>query len=226
MFKNPFENYLITRDNFFASPDKIVDLSLKQEYFCESSFPGLRTKNLLDSTDTDTRNFAFYFANRIRADVFPGIQKFHIDIRFHKNKVYDIDDANIGWIHSDPSDLAGLVYLNKDEFNFLNGTSIFLKKNKEEFINKDFESRIKFNLYDDISDNYLHEIKENWKNFDETIRVGNCFNRLVAYDATMYHRPNNYKINTDGLRKTLLFFIRGFSFLPTFDDSKFIWKDS
>lgn len=223
--KNPFGEYLTTRDNFFRSPDKVVALSQNQEYHRSTAFPGLRTENLLESNHQETKDFAFYFANRIKAEVFPGIQKFMIDIRFHINETYQQEDANVGWIHSDPSDLAGLVYLNKDEKNFSSGTSIFFKKNSEAFKEKDFESRNRFNLHGEISQEYLDEIKKNWQEFDETIRVGNVYNRLVAYDSTMYHRPNTYITSTDDLRRTLLFFIKGFSFMPSFDESKFSWKD-
>lgn len=222
---NPFSNYLICRDNFFNSPDKIVDLSHKQEYFRTIAFPGVRTENLLNSQDEETRNFALFFANKIKAEVFPGIHKFIIDIRFHINETYSIEEANVGWIHSDPSDLAGLVYLNRDEKNFFSGTSMFLKKTDEIFSQKDFESRNKFNLHNEISQEYLDEIKKNWAEFDETVRVGNVYNRLVAYDSTMYHRPNTYVTSTKEPRRTLLFFIRGFSFTPSFDESKFAWKD-
>jgi hypothetical protein len=180
---------------------------------------------LFDVQDEDTRSFAKFFAQRIKFDVFPGLQTFMLDIRFHVNETYDNSEANVGWIHADPSDLAGIVYLNPTEQSFFTGTSIFLKNGSDDFDVKDFSSRLKFNLNNEVSEKYLNELKDNWSNFTETVRVGNKFNRLVAYDATSYHRPNRYSTDSKEPRRSLLFFIKGFSYAEGFNPTPLVWKD-
>jgi hypothetical protein len=34
------------------------------------------------------------------------------------------------------------------------------------------------------------------------------YNRLIAYDATLYHRPNRYNLECNELRKSIVFFIK------------------
>ena len=130
-----------------------------------------------------------------------------IDIRFHKNDIYDNDKANVGWIHNDPVSFAGIVYLNQEISDFNLGTSTFLKNKKERFDQYDFDERKEFNLTTNVTPEYLKILEENEKEFTETVRVGNVYNRLVAYDSKIWHRPNNFDTKSENERLTLLFFI-------------------
>lgn len=223
--KHPYQNYVVCRNNYLNSPQKVLELFKKQTFNKSGIYPGHRTENLFDSTDEDTVNFATFFANKIRADVFPGIANFMIDIRFHINEVYNHDVANSGWIHSDEADLAGILYLTPDEINFDAGTSIFNKNNQLEFAVDDFNTRLNFNLTGNVTEEYLVELQKNWLNFDETIRVGNVYNRLLAYDAKLYHRPNNFVTSVALPRHSVIFFIQGFSCESTFNPASFKWRD-
>lgn len=223
--KHRFTDYLIVKDDFFNNPNSVYELSLKQEYSKSEIYPGLRTENLLDSTDSDTRNFALFCAQRIKFDVFAELTSFMLDIRFHINEPFDDAAANTGWIHADPSDLAGLVYLTPNEESFDHGTSIFIKKSEEDFSQLDFTSRLNFNLKNDVTPEYINELKDNWSNFTETIRVGNKYNRMVAYDAKSYHRPNRYNTASGEPRRSLLFFIQGFGYKESFNPNILKWKD-
>jgi len=225
MIEHKFSNYLLVKDQFLCNPDSVVALSDRQIYTKSEIYPGLRTQNLFDIADQATRDFAEYFAQRIKHNVFPGLTTFMLDLRFHINESFSDDVANIGWIHSDPSDLAGLVYLTPHENNFNTGTSIFHKKNPDDFATEDFDSRLHFNKSNQITDTYKSEIQQNWDNFSESARVANVYNRLVAYDAKLYHRPNNFKTSIGQPRKSLLFFIKGFSYTDTFDKNACKWKD-
>lgn len=220
-----FKNYLFVKDNFFTNPTLVYELSLRQQYFKSDIYPGCRTENLFDSADQLTKNFAQFCAHRIKYDVFPGLTTFMLDIRFHINEKFDLDVVNSGWIHSDPADLAGLVYLTPTEENFYTGTSIFVKNTKDEFDNTDVKSRLNFNSQNSITESYIEELDINQNSFEETIRVGNKYNRAVAYDAHAYHRPNRYDTHCGELRRTLLFFIKGFSYTEMFNPNLLQWKD-
>ncbi len=133
-------------DNFFNDIQPIIDLGNSLEYHNNEAWPGLRTDNLLQINNTLAVEFAKFFAKNIADKVFYGLSKFEIDVRFHKNDLYDVDEANSGWIHNDDIDFAGLVYLNKEEPNMSTGTSIFDKTLFEDFEAEDYQSRKELNL--------------------------------------------------------------------------------
>lgn len=211
-----YKNSTHVIDNFFYNPRSVIELGQSLDYFNDVTWPGLRTKNLLQIDNEQAVEFAKFFAKKIADEVFYGLNKFQIDIRFHKNEIYDTEEANYGWIHNDEIDFAGLVYLNLEETSMHTGTSIFDKNTIEDFKVQDFESRKELNFKKNVTDQYLIDLAENKKQFEETINVGNKFNRLVAYDAEQWHRPNNYKVKTPP-RYSLLFFI---------DNAQFVDLDS
>ena len=194
------------RDDFFINPWKVMHLGDTLEFKNDENWPGKRTINLFKTGDKDCIDFAKYFAKRIADEIFYGLSKFEIDIRFHKNDIYDVDEANYGWIHNDGVNFAGLVYLNQEQSNMDTGTSIFDKTTEGVFEQGDFESRKLLNLKQQVTEQYLTDLKNNHSNFTETIRTGNKFNRLIAYGADQWHRPNSYKVDT-APRYSLLFFI-------------------
>jgi hypothetical protein len=206
---HPYKNTIVCKNDFFKNPDKVLSLFDSQSYNKSVAFPGVRTNNLLESTDPSTKNFALFFAQKICDEVFPGIHKLSIDVGFHINQVYTDQTVNHGWIHSDDSEgLAGVVYMSKDEKSLDTGTSIFTKKIMENFKVGDFESRQKFNVSGVPTDQYIEDLETNHNAFVENLRVGNIYNRLIAYDAILYHRPNRYNLDCKELRKSIVFFIR------------------
>lgn len=206
-----YKNSTHVIDNFFNDIQPIIDLGNSLEYHNNEAWPGLRTDNLLQINNTLAVEFAKFFAKNIADKVFYGLSKFEIDVRFHKNDLYNVDEANCGWIHNDDIDFAGLVYLNDEEPNMSTGTSIFDKTLSKDFEAEDYESRKELNLKKNVTDQYLKDLQNNRSQFSETINVGNKFNRLVAYDATQWHRPNSYNVKKLP-RYSLLFFINNAQF--------------
>jgi len=211
MCMHNFSQSVHVYDNFFTNPYKIANIGNSLEYFHDETWPGVRTQNLFQSNNNELIEFAKYFTIRIAHDVLYGLNKFEIDIRFHKNDIYNVDEANFGWIHNDSAEIAGLVYLNQEPPSMLTGTSIFDKNNKVNFATDDFESRKQLNVNQVVTDNYLRDLRNNRSLFDETVNMGNKFNRLIAYDAEQWHRPNSYKVDT-APRYSLLFFIKHANF--------------
>ena len=204
---HPLAGTLICKNNFFNNPKKIIELASRQTYEGSERFPGKRTINLLESKDLETKEFATFFAKKIAKEVFPGIKRFVIHISFHINDDYNDDHVNSGWIHNDDVTLAGLVYLNEHEVSFDTGTSIFLKHGERDFSVEDYVSRKEFNMNGIVTDQYKQDLSSNHSNFSETVRVGNLFNRLIAYDSNLWHRPNNFRTKSKEPRTALLFFI-------------------
>lgn len=214
MKNNPFRGYFVSRDNYLSDPDIALALSEKQEYKRRGNYPGLRTENLLLSTDEETRNYAINFIERIKFDVFPGLIRYECSLHFHVYEENENDELNYGITHSDSNELAGVLYLTKDENDFESGTSIcnlnegvILKESEQER-----QSRFTFNFTGEADQHYENFIRRNKTEFTESIRVANKYNRLIGYDALMFHKPNYYKTKSGLPRKSLLFFIYNFEY--------------
>jgi len=223
--KHPLTGTVVCKNNFFNNPDKIVELANRMEYEKSKRYPGKRTINLLESTDAEIKSFGIFVAKKIAREVFPGISQFVIHISFHINEVYNDTIANAGWIHNDDVTLAGLVYLTPTEKNISSGTSIFLKHGEESFTTEDFPSRTEFNSTSVVTEEYKKDLKLNHANFEETIKIGNLYNRLIAYDSNLWHRPNNFQTSTLDPRITLLFFIDNYQFSRPDIDNTSTWVD-
>lgn len=208
--RHPFVDYLVCRNNYFGDPDAVAKLSEGLEYSKSVAYPGKRTDNLLASSNLTVKTFAREFAIRLVHDVFPGIDMHETFIAFHINEESPDPEFNSGWIHNDVGNLAGLVYLTKDESNLDTGTSIFDGETKEEPL--DGEARRKFHLTGEITPEYVDGFRRNKNSYTETIRVGNRYNRLVAYDSKLYHRPNSFSTSLGQPRLSLLFFISQFQY--------------
>ena len=207
---HPFIEYLVCRNNYLDDPYHIVQLSHKQFFRKADYYPGFRTENLLNLQDPETKKFAESFADKLSVDVFPGIYNYSMSLYFHINESNADEILNQGWIHNDSSLLAGLIYLTPEENNFNSGTSIFTGHGNETSENRKIRSD--YNLTGIATEEYTNSIKDSWNNFKETIRIGNMFNRLIAYDSKMYHRPNKYSTEIGTPRLTLLFFISKFEY--------------
>jgi hypothetical protein len=178
---HPYKNTIVCKNDFFKNPDSVLLLFDSQSYNKSVAFPGVRTNNLLESTNASTKNFALFFAQKICDEVFPGIHKLSIDVRFHINQVYTDQTVNHGWIHNDESELAGVVYMSKDEKSLDTGTSIFTKKTIENFKVGDFKSRQEFNVSGMPTDQYIEDLEINHNTFIENLRVGNALNKFLSY---------------------------------------------
>lgn len=209
---HPFTNYLITRNNYLSNPEVVIELSKMQTYNRATYYPGKRTDNLLASQDPATKEFANWFTSNLSFNVFPGISLYDTYLCFHINEPTAHTEYNVGWIHNDPGTLAGLVYLTPNESNLDTGTSIFNLTGSTAELPGDCAARSEFHFTDVLTPDYVTGFTSNKNQFTETIRVGNQYNRLVAYDSQMFHRPNSYITATGQPRLSLLFFISKFDY--------------
>jgi Family of unknown function (DUF6445) len=210
---HPFIDYVICRNNYFNNPEIVVELSKKVEYSGAEVYPGVRSGNLLASDIPIVKDFAIWFANRLGIDIFPGITNYETAIYFHINNSIDDLEVNHGWIHKDIGNLAGLVYLTEQESNFDSGTSIFNSNvNTIDDLPEYMYAWREFNITRKPTDKIKEGFKLNNLQFTETIRIGNQYNRLIAYDSKLSHRPNSFSTNVENPRLTLLFFISRFNY--------------
>jgi hypothetical protein len=207
---HPFENYLICRNNYLPDPDAVAELAEGLYYQRATCYPGRRTDNLLTSSNPKIKEFAEWFADRLGFDIFPGISLYNTFLCFHINEPHENEEFNVGWIHNDYGNLAGLIYLTAEEDNFDSGTSIFTGYGEEH--PTDAEARKTFHYTNELTEAYITGFRRNRSMFQETIKVGNQYNRLVAYDSKMYHRPNSFSTATKNPRLSLLFFVSEFTY--------------
>ena len=210
---HPFIDYVVCRNIYFKNPEIVVDLSKKVEYSGAEVYPGIRSGNLLASDIPMVKDFAIWFANQLAINVFPGITNYETAIYFHINESINDPEVNYGWIHKDIGNLAGLVYLTEHESNFNSGTSIFnCNTNYIDELSEYMYAWREFNITKNPTEKIKEGLELNNSQFTETIRFGNQYNRLIAYDSKLSHRPNSFSTSTTSPRLTLLFFISQFDY--------------
>ena len=207
-------------DNFFDKPEEIVKFANQLEYQVGpyGVWPGKRTKEL----HIDHKNFFNSFLEKIFSLFFnftkdSGLSWSNVGMYFQKTSAFDPENKNnilnTGLIHQDGDfPLVGLVYLTKDA-DLDSGTSIMLpNKNYKE----DPElSEKKLSLYKKPQEKLLKKDLEDYKklivdtnkNFEESIRFNNKFNRLITYTGKDFHRCNSFYSGKEE-RLTLVFFIK------------------
>ena len=216
---HPYKNYLVCRDNYFEKPEDLILMSKDLDYHHSTFYPGRRTGNLLAMEDPAINEFAKWFANRLSYNIFPGIQEYEVFLCFHINDPCDDERLKSGFIHNDYGNLAGLVYLSPGEANLETGTSIFsgdgVDPQSAGMLPTDAEACKLFYLDGKITPEYLTGLEHNRGLFEhtETIKIGNKFNRLIAYDSKMWHRPNSFVTSNNEDRLTLLFFVSKFKYI-------------
>jgi len=194
-------------DNFFDNPDKVRNWALQQEYLPdpEGRWPGLRTKCIHELHDP-------FFQLTCRK-FFSQFYEFHEEkeIQWTVSMVFQIvnEEYDSGWIHSDQetSQITGIVYLSPNS-NLNGGTSIYREKSNL------LQHTIRNNEYKE--DSYLNKMsiedakqykKEHNAQFEETIRVSNIYNRLIAFDSHLHHAAQDFFGEGQDSRLTLVFFV-------------------
>lgn len=205
-------------DNFYEKPDVVRDIALSMKYEEQSDgrYPGVRTENLKDAHPA-LYNLLLGKLLLLYYDI--GDENVELDVytAFQKIPPFHSDPNNIlnkGWIHKDHEAIAaGIIYLNKEADSEC-GTSIFKLKPKNSIYTYDELTSMNFidpkiSLFKDgkINENYEENLIKNNDLFEETIRVGNVYNRLMFYDSSSFHGVNSYGVTKEPFRLTQVFFI-------------------
>ena len=210
-------------DDFYDDPEEIRKVALEMEFSSQRGVnPHLRT-NCLSTVNPELHYKCVHKFLSIYGDFdIPDVQ-WHCQCFFQKSWRFssDIDDPiNQGWIHSDDGVyLAGIAYLSHNT-PLDTGTSFYRKKdsNKSEPKNMEYdffqvlgtdeenldqprsniESISRFrNLISDHNDSFTHIAESK-----------NVYNRMIAYDSSIFHAQSNYWMpNDDDYRLIQLFFV-------------------
>ena len=194
-------------DNFFDDPDAVRELAIQQKFEVDSlaRWPGKRTKPIHEiSTELHTmlcaRLFSLFYDFRV------DNLSWAVDATFQKV------DASYkeGWIHSDAKDsvLSAIIYLTPNA-DINSGTSIYRRKKENKFANTKNNDKKMAYLAGEINNVDIEKYRlENNSQFEETIKVGNVYNRLIAFDSQLFHAAQSFFGNEeeDNERLTLVLF--------------------
>ena len=170
---------LIVIDDFYANPMEVRNFALNQQFNITGNFPGFRTTSLLNDTIKEAIQYVMYpFAGEI-VDWFED---------GHTGAFQYTTEDHHSWIHSDGGvQWAGVLYLTPNA-PLSAGTGFYRhKKTKiDRFIHLTETPTEK-----DLNNPYLTDYKDitKWELTDE---VSNKFNRLILYDATLFHKSMDY----------------------------------
>lgn len=196
-------------DHFFNNPDKVRNFALGLEYNTSSeTYAGKRTAELADID----KDFFEVFCHRLLTVLTDDkdIEIIKISARFQKIPRISTThpELNQGWVHDDGENIfAGIIYLDQNP-NPDSGTSFYTLNEGEDAVVPEL-SEIKRSLYSGkLTDEQVavDAIKKHNGKFTETARFNNVYNRLVAYDASVFHKANSY--DNDHERLTLVFFLQ------------------
>lgn len=198
---------IICVDDFYDDPDFIRNFALKQEYATDPTgkWPGKRTAQL----DRLNKNMFDRFCKKILSLMYENVNAVQADIStgFQIIEPYDSVETspkNRGWIHTDENCVfAGIVYLNPNP-NPNTGTSMYSLSNPE-FKHEDLNTKTDF-FKNGKDSNYDTSMMRHCSAFTETVKINNVYNRLVAFDSSIYHGANSF-YTTNEPRLTQVFFV-------------------
>lgn len=183
-------------DDFYPNVDTVREFALAQEYEPSDGgfWPGERTRHIHELNpeffDFFTQRVMSVFYNFTSEDV-----TWNISSHFQRFPPYSNDNTsltNVGWTHRDTALFAGVIYLTPNP-NPNSGTSIFHAK--KDILPRKLTHDLRFDLHTGKGvdeEAYANMMRENDSLFEETITFKNRYNRLVAYDASNFHKANSY----------------------------------
>lgn len=191
-------------DDFFRNPDEVRNFALSLDYKPHSTgkWPGKRSEFVSKLSP----QFYHVFCQKFFSLSYDKNETLNTDLLLMFSLIEPDDvKTKTGWIHQDDCAYAGLIYLNP-KISLNCGTSIFRKK--DYLYSDNVNGQIKSNLYlgseskEDIDGINYHNSK-----YEETIKFGNIYNRMIAFDSHQFHSVNHFSDDEKEPRLTLLFFI-------------------
>lgn len=170
---------LIVIDDFYANPMEVRNFALSQKFNITGNFPGFRTESLLNDTIKEAIQYVMYpFAGNI-VDWF--------EEEYTGAFQYTTEEHH-SWIHSDGGvQWAGVLYLTPNA-PLSAGTGFY--RHKKTKIDR-FLHLTESPTEKDLTNPYLTDYKDITK-WELTDVVCNKFNRLILYDATLFHKSMDY----------------------------------
>ena len=187
-------------DDFFDYPDVIQNYATQLKYGPSSTgqWPGERTELLEKLNPILHSNICTrYLLNHYSYNDINSV-RFHATAYFQKIS----NKFSKGWVHTDyPNCHTVIIYLTPNA-SLDSGTSLY--RPKKVTMNNINKLKQQFNM--GITDNEkIEKYREEFnRNFEETDRFNNLYNRCIGFDASIWHGANNLQSNDE--RLTLIIF--------------------
>lgn len=199
-------------DDFLGNPDFFRDFALNQEFNKSKfgNFPGKRTRPLHE-LNVDMYNYinakilSLYYDLDLQELNWTNVTAFDLMKPYTKN---DDAEKNRGWIHQDGKhSMVGVLYLSPDEDEA--GTCFYKKKKDYEIPQEYIDAKEEYYLDQsnkEKEDRYFETKSAHNNNFTETTKVRPIYNRLICYDAKLWHGYDDMsKIKSDRLTFNFFF---------------------
>ena len=190
-------------DNFFDDPWYVIDLANRVDYKPSSSgnWPGVRSESL----EVIDKEFFNYFIKRFYLQFYDyeyitsGMFGVRAQTYFQK-----ITGEEQGWIHSDYPHTHTIINYLTPGARADTGTCLYKKRNED--IRDDLQET-KLQYYrGNVSKEVADEARElHNEQFIEDTRVGNIFNRCVAFDSQLWHGAQGFDSKEE--RLTMITFV-------------------
>lgn len=183
-----YERFIIVKDNFYKNPLKVLKIAQNANYFEPEHVTGYRSNEVYHEIGLKNKLENILSIKINRWDIDPKEENGVFYKGFIKGKHKEIPG-----VHSDEpyNDITALVYLTQN-IPIDCGTSLWMHK-KTGLINpatlKDAK-RLKMK-FDDLK-NLLEEDSKKRSKWIEIDRIGNKFNRMVAYPSGAFHSATNH----------------------------------
>jgi hypothetical protein len=188
MEKIKYSRFLIVKDHFYKNPAKVVEISQKAEYFEPAHVTGFRSRAVYHENGVKKKLETILGIQITRWDINPLEENGVFYKGFSKGKLKETPG-----VHSDEpyNDITALVYLTPN-IPVDCGTSLWMHK-KTGLINPATkQDALRLNMpFDDLV-NLLEEDSKKRSKWVEIDRIGNKFNRLVAYPSGAFHSATKH----------------------------------
>lgn len=183
-----YSRFIIVKDNFYNNPLKVVETARKTAYFEPEHVTGYRSREVYHEPGVKKKLEHILGIKINRWDTDPVAENGVFYKGFSKGKLKEMPG-----VHSDEpyNDITALVYLTPD-IPVNCGTSLWMHK-KTKLINpatKEDAKRLHMN-FEELR-NLLEEDSKKRSKWIEIDRIGNKFNRLVAYPSGAFHSATRH----------------------------------
>lgn len=188
MEKIKYSRFVLVKDNFYKNPFKVVEISKAAHYYEPAHVTGFRSDAVYHEVGVKIKLENILGIQITRWDTDPVEENGVFYKGFSKGKLKEIPG-----VHSDEpyNDITALVYLTPN-IPIDCGTSLWMHK-RTGLINPASKADAKrLNMdFEDLK-NLLEEDSKKRNKWIEIDRIGNKFNRMVAYPSGAFHSATQH----------------------------------
>ncbi|MBL0332987.1 MAG: hypothetical protein IPP08_04875 [Chlorobiota bacterium] len=188
MSKQDYKRFLLVKDYFYSNPDEVVNIANTSEFYKPNHVTGYRSKSVFHELGIKLKLEKILGIKIIRWDTDPIEENGVFYQGFSKGVKKEIPG-----VHSDEpyNDITVLIYLTKG-MPIDCGTSLWMHKETKLINPPTTMDSKRLNLNINSIRDMLVKDSTNRSKWIEIDRVGNFFNRMVAYPSGAFHSATKH----------------------------------